>query len=404
MDAILLFSLSKLLLMVAIALLIPMGILFVESAMASLTPLPPRSQAVLAESSSLAVLIPAHNEAEGIAPVLRSLQAQLRPQDRLLVIADNCTDETAAIARQEGAEVIERQDEQRRGKGYALDFGLQALAAHPPNILVMMDADGYVTEGSLQQLAAQSLQTGRPSQAVYLFETPNPPTSKSLVSAFAIKLKNWIRPLGLLKLGLPSLLFGTGMAFPWSVINKVDLASGHIVEDMKLGFDLAIAGYPPLLCPQVRVIGQLPQSQDATVSQRTRWEHGHLQVLRSYWPRLLGQALKQGRGDLLALALDLSIPPLSLLVMLWLIALFVTFCAHLIGLGSISLTLVLVSGGLLFLAIGLAWWRFARIEVPLRHLLSVVGYMLGKIPLYLKFLVKPQAIWVRTDRSSSSEK
>jgi cellulose synthase/poly-beta-1,6-N-acetylglucosamine synthase-like glycosyltransferase len=71
--------------------------------------------------ADVAVLIPAHNESAGIEATLRCLQAQLRAGDRVLVVADNCDDDTAAVARDAGAEVIERIDAIHRGKGFALD-------------------------------------------------------------------------------------------------------------------------------------------------------------------------------------------------------------------------------------------------------------------------------------------
>src|SRR5215831_6708425 len=88
-----------------------------------------------------AVLIPAHNEGAGILPTIRDVQAQLGPHDRILVVADNCTDDTAAIVQGAGVEVIVRADPARRGKGYALEFGVRHLSLNPPDVVVIMDAD-----------------------------------------------------------------------------------------------------------------------------------------------------------------------------------------------------------------------------------------------------------------------
>ncbi|MEM9118291.1 MAG: glycosyltransferase family 2 protein [Cyanobacteria bacterium P01_F01_bin.56] len=395
----LLSMIQSVLLLAAIAVAIPISVFVAECLLAALLPTNKTSTEQLRESAQVAVLMPAHNEADTITPVLQGIQQQLRPQDRLLVIADNCTDATAQVARATGAQVLERQDTQRRGKGYALDFGLRALSADAPDVVVMMDADCITTKGSLLTLAAKAMATGRPIQSRYLFAVPDQKSTKALISAFAITVKNWVRPLGLRQLGLPSLLFGTGMAFPWSVLTAVDVASGHIVEDMKLGFDLAIAGSPPLFDPTVQVMGQLPDSNHAATSQRTRWEHGHLKVLQDYVPQLLGQSLRQARLDLLALGLDLAIPPLTLLVMLWGLTLALTTVAGLIGWGWLPASIAAASGGALLVAIAAAWCRFARKDIPLSTLVSLIGYLLWKIPLYFKFLVKPQSDWVRTERS-----
>jgi cellulose synthase/poly-beta-1,6-N-acetylglucosamine synthase-like glycosyltransferase len=87
------------------------------------------------------VLVPAHNESSGLLPTLANIQNQLLPNDRLLVVADNCSDDTAAVAKAGGAEVVERNDPTKRGKGYALDWGVQHLSSAPPEIIIVVDAD-----------------------------------------------------------------------------------------------------------------------------------------------------------------------------------------------------------------------------------------------------------------------
>lgn len=229
-------------------------------------------------------------------------------------------------------------------------------------------------------------------------EKPPEPGLKDSISAFAFKVKNLVRPLGLRQMGQPCLLTGTGMAMPWPAATAVSVASGHIVEDMKLGLDLAIAGYPPQFCPQAWVTSRLPQGEAAAKSQRTRWEHGHLQVMTEFVPKLLAAFLQQGRLGLLALALELLVPPLSLLVMLWAALLGLTAgFALLSGLG-LSLLVTGVAGGLLLLSIVLAWQRYGRDEISLRQLAQIPLYLLWKIPLYLGYVVNPEKRWVRTER------
>lgn len=345
--------------------------------------------------------MPAHNEAEVIAHTLAALTPQLTAQDRLIVVADNCTDHTAQIAREAGAIVLERSDRHRRGKGYALDYGLRSIAAAPPDVVVIVDADCRFERGSVRQLAQTALAQQRPVQAVYLLEQIEQPSLKESVSAFAFKVKNLVRPLGLARLNLPCLLTGTGMAFPWPIMATVDLASSSIVEDMKLGFDLAIANSPPLLCPAVNVVGPLPPTDEAAKTQRTRWEHGHLQLISRYGPRLIAQAVAQGRLGLLAIALDLLVPPLSLLVMLGLaIAALMTLAGAITG---FWLAAQICYGALLAIiaAVIMSWAKFAQADISLKKLLSIPLYLLWKVPLYLKFLTNPQVEWVRTRRESA---
>lgn len=392
---------------IALILLLPITILTVECAVA-LLPLSGR-QPQAEKQPRLAVVMPAHNEALEIRQTLAGILPQLKEDTpsgntgvRLLVVADNCTDETASIAREMGATVLERHDLARRGKGYALDFGLRFLEADPPEIVVMIDADSQVTPGSIARIAQQAAATRRPVQAIYLMETPANPTPTSAVSALAFLTKNWTRPLGLFHLGLPCLLTGTGMAFPWEIISTSPLASGNIVEDMQLGLDLTVIGHPPLLCPQVTVLGRLPQSEKAATSQRTRWEHGHLQTLTTQVPRLLQESLRQKRLDLMAIALDLMVPPLSLLVMLWLLTLVVTTTAATLGLSHHPAQILLGAGIALTGAILSSWAKFGRKTIPARSLLTIPLYLLWKLPLYLKFLTQRQTTWVRTQRDSQA--
>ncbi|HSM80219.1 MAG TPA: glycosyltransferase family 2 protein, partial [Nodosilinea sp.] len=356
------------------------------------------ASAALPADLSLAVVVPAHNEAGGIGPTLGTILPQLRPGDRLVVVADNCTDSTAAEARQAGATVIERQHDTQRGKGYALDFGLGHLAAAAPDIVIFVDADCTLHPGSLAALAHQAHRTQRPVQAVYLMEKPPSPGLKDGVSAFAFKVKNWVRPLGLYGLGQPCLLTGTGIALPWAAATAVSVASGHIVEDMKLGLDLALAGHAPQLCQAALVTSRLPTGEQAATTQRTRWEHGQLQIFTEYVPRLLGQGLLQGRLDLLALALELSVLPLSLQVMVTVAIAALTLLAAVAGLGWLPAYLALGALGCLVVGVGLAWLGYGRADLSLRDLVAIPVYMLSKVSIFSKFLVKPETSWIRTER------
>lgn len=381
---------------VALGLAVPILVLFIECC-AAIFPLR-KPQPTSEKRPSVAVLIPAHDEAAGIGATLETLLPQLAQTDRLVTIADNCTDETANIARQFGVTVLERQDTENRGKGYAVNFGLQFLADNPPDVVVMMDADCRVEPGTLDTISRLAIETSSPVQATYLMECPPQPTPKDSISALAFQVKNWVRPQGLAQFGLPCLLTGTGMAFPWSVIHQVPLEGGNLVEDMQLGLDLAVAGYAPVFSPQARVMGMLPQQEKAAKNQRTRWEHGHLQTLRSQVPRLVKAAITQRRWDLFSLALDLCVPPLSLLVMLWASVMALSVVLGWAGVGWQPALWLALEGMLLMVAIFGSWFRFGRNTIPLLTLLAVPLYILWKIPLYLGFLIRPQQQWVRTER------
>jgi cellulose synthase/poly-beta-1,6-N-acetylglucosamine synthase-like glycosyltransferase len=342
------------------------------------------------------------NESTGVLATLADIKHQLLPGDRLVVVADNCTDDTATLASNAGAEVIERHDLTRIGKGFALDFGIQHLRLNPPNIVMLLDADCRLAKDAINQLAATCAETGRPVQALYLMTQPEQSAINHRVAEFAWRLKNWIRPLGLNALGLPCQLMGTGMAVPWEIIGSVNLASGRIVEDLQLGLDLAKAGHFPIFCPAARVSSEFASSAKGAVTQRERWEHGHIGTILNMAPQLAWQALRQRNKDLLALALDLAVPPLSLLVMLvsgllllnWLLALF--------GFSAIALFISIGTFSVLLLTTILAWLKCGQSVLPPAAILSIAPYVIGKIGLYGRILVqRVEGRWIRTDRTKS---
>ena len=363
--------------------------------------LPGRTPAPADDRPSCGVIVPAHDEAAGIAATVRNVAAQLRPGDVLLVVADNCTDDTATLARAAGATVSERHDAERRGKGYALDHGLMNLPAELP-VVVVVDADCELEPGAIDRLAEAAHRTQRPVQGVYLIGTGKESDAKRQLSAFAVLLKNKIRPLGLHRAGLPCLLTGTGMAFPRAALDKVSLGSGNIVEDMRLGVDLALAGFPPLLVPEVRLRGAAAPDQASAIKQRTRWEHGHVATLMYGTPRLLLAGLFRAKPRLIALGLELGVPPLSLLA-LSAVALLTICVVWWQWDGSVIPAIVLLGAVTAAMAaVFLAWMKHGRSTVTIKTLVLLPGYVAWKIPIYLKLLGKRQQKWVRTDRGADS--
>ena len=360
--------------LLAVLLLVPVSVLLAQV----LAALPERRARVLPEGRrpSLVVLVPAHNEARGIARTLGSIVPQLAGGDRLLAVVDNCTDDTAAVAAHAGAEVVERNDRERRGKPYALDFGIRHLERNPPEAVVIIDADCMLEAGAIERLARLCLETGRPVQALYLMRGP-----RARLAELAWRIKNQVRALGSERLGWPCLLTGSGMAFPWHVIRRAQLAGGELAEDLKLTVDLVRAGTCPLFCPEARVTSEFA-SGEGLRAQRTRWVHGHLALILSEVPALLLEALARRDAKLAALALDLSVPPLALL-----------------ALGAAALCAVQpLPAALLGAAVLLAWARHAR-DIPLASLARAPLYALERLPLYSRFLVKRQVEWVRSRRT-----
>ncbi len=345
-------------------------------------------------SAYITILMPAHNEELVISDSIIAILSQLKDNNKLLVIADNCNDNTVVIAKKLGADVIERNDLDARGKGYALDYGLQHLKKDPPELVLIVDADCIMSKGSISKLIDACKHYQRPVQALYLMGTQQKASLKQKIANFAWLVKNKVRPLGMLKLKLPCQLMGTGMIFSWEDLTKVNLASGHIVEDMKLGVDLARHNKAPVFLPDVLVTSVFPPTEQAVKSQRTRWEHGHLSVIINEVPSLLLEAIKTRNLQILGLAFDLLVPPLAVLSLLCVATLFLSF----IFASNTRLLLAILLLGILLLAIMLAWTFFGRQIISFKQLCYAPIYALVKIPLYIKFFLNRQVEWVRSKR------
>jgi hypothetical protein len=345
------------------------------------------------------VLIPAHNEGAGILPTIHDVQAQLGPNDSILVVADNCTDDTAAIARAAGVEVAIRTDPARRGKGYALEFGVRHLRLNPPDVVVVMDADCRLGENALRYLSERAMASGRPAQSLYLMLAPeNAPPGKG-VNLFTWRVRNWIRPLGLGLLGLPTQLFGTGMAFPFGLLKDRDLGNNRLAEDCALGIALASTGHPPLFVSEARVHSHFPVSQAGSESQRQRWEKGHLENIIDLVPGALARSLRDRNFGLAALAIDMAVPPLSLLVLVTVLCAVLGGAAWILGASPAALAIPLLSVLLVVFGTMLAWRAVGRDVLPLRELLRLPLHAIRKFGFYHGIASgKASSSWIRTDR------
>ena len=361
---------------------------------------PARENSAATVTAHTVILIPAHDEAGGIAATLAALLESIPKGTRVLVVADNCSDATASLARQAGAEVIERHNQEARGKGYALAFGRDHLAhadGPVPDVVLVLDADCRLLPGSVAALAGAAMRLGVPVQAINLIEADLTAPPMVQISSFAMVVKNLYRSRGMQRLGGAALLTGTGMAFPWKLFADADLATGSIVEDLSLGIAMTRKGRPPRLVEAAGVRSAPADMADA-LAQRTRWEHGFLQTLRRQaLPVLLGGLRRGSRAEIL-LGLHLIVPPLALLLML---AAAVLIAQAVLALLGANLAPVFVLGSLTAVVLALviaAWLAGGRPYLSGAALLRAPFYVLWKLPVYVRFLRKPEARWTRTPR------
>ncbi len=172
---------------------------------------------------------------------------------------------------------------------------------------------------------------------------------------------------------------------------------------MNIGLDLIKRGRGPLLCEEVSVVSRFPEHKQAQKTQRTRWEHGHLATIFAQAPRLLFNGIKRRNLVLVAMALDLAIPPLSLLILF--------MCAITVLLACVVVLFIpnsvwLLAGSLVPLAILVgavlsAWICFARKMLPFRYVLRVPLFVLMKVPVYMGFFRAPEKKWIKTERDKN---
>lgn len=343
-----------------------------------------------------AILVPAHNEALSIVETVIALRGSA-PNCRIVVVADNCTDDTATMAREAGAEAITRSDPSRKGKGFALAFGRDYLATSPPDAVIVIDADCRLAPGSAEILIARAVQSNEPVQGVNLLVDGAMNSPMVSVSNFAMLIKNRVRARGLSWIAGGALLFGTGMAFPWKLFEHLELATSDAVEDLQLGLSLAKQGIKVGFEDHALVTSPAASVSDSK-GQRSRWEHGFLQTaVRNAIPLILS-GIRQRSRHLVFIGAHMLVPPLAMLMILSLIGvgLLAVFATQSGFLGPVLFLLVCMGAALM--ALLAAWWMEGRTVISSKALLMVPFYVLWKIPIYIRFFTSRQIGWNRTNR------
>ncbi len=273
-------------------------------------------QKYLGTQARFAFVVPAHNEAAQIAKTVASLKQVDYPAERfrVVVVADNCSDATAHLAQEAGAQVIERQHATLRGKGYALEHAFERLVAPQEQLdaLVVVDADTLVERGLLQAFAG-ALQNG--AQAVQgNYGVSNPQASwRTRLIVLAMAMFHRLRSLGRERLGVSAGLRGNGMCFTTELLRRIPHQAFGLVEDVEYGIALGRAGIRVVYADAACVYGEMVADAAGSRSQRQRWEGGRMALVKRDLPRLAWDALRRGDAILLDLALDLAVPPLSTL-------------------------------------------------------------------------------------------
>jgi 1,2-diacylglycerol 3-beta-glucosyltransferase len=259
------------------------------------------------------ILVPAHNEADGIRSTIESLLRVDYPRDRFRVvtIADNCEDDTARIAGDCGSEVWVRVDPAQRGKGQALSWAFARAVQSAFDLVVVIDADTNVLPGYLQAIAAEVAATSCDfDRVVFQGRYDFAPTgikagwfetftiaSKAAENSFVYRSRSAAR--------LVNLIQGNGFCIPLAVLERVPFAAGSVVEDAEYAIALALAGISVRYVDGARVESRMTRSIRDAAPQRLRWASGIFQLILSSVPRLLAAGIRQRSWKLIEGALML---------------------------------------------------------------------------------------------------
>jgi cellulose synthase/poly-beta-1,6-N-acetylglucosamine synthase-like glycosyltransferase len=270
-----------------------------------------RANGTILRSIHLAVVVPAHDEEQMIARTIASLQ-RADSETAIYVIAHNCSDGTARVAADGGAQVVELNDQKMRGKAAALRLGFATALAQGANAVLVVDADTVVSP-NLISATRNTLERGAgATQCRYELEMPGVhgfhPLSR--LRAMAFRGMNVLRAQGRAGLGFSTGLFGNGFALTSSVLERVPFNVNSIAEDVEYHTWLVEAGVPVYWVGDACVHGHSPTSGKAQATQEARWEGGRFRVASRATRRLVA-ALSHGHWRALETLTDVWSLPLS---------------------------------------------------------------------------------------------
>lgn len=361
----------------------------------------PPSAPELPEPLRFDIIIPAHDEQSGIARSVRSLLDVDYPSEhrKVIVVADNCTDDTARLAQEAGARVIVRQDAERRGKGHALERAFaDVMEREWADAVVVVDADTSVTPNLLWEFTRVMRKGAQAAQAHYGVRNPDA-SWRTRLMAIAFTLFHGVRSLARERLGLSAGLRGNGMAFTRDILARVPHDAYSLVEDVEYGIKLGLVGARVWYVANAEVAGDMVEGEKQSRSQRHRWEEGRRAIQRNFGRRVLAQGLRTRSAMLLDLGCDLYVPPLTRLV-LGAVAGGIASSALVLALGvpwwatlpwgvSSALLAVYVLRGVMLSGTGVRGW-LALLWAPV--------YVVWKIVLALRGSGNKRGEWVRTSR------
>ena len=240
-------------------------------------------------------IIPAHNEENVVGNLVKSLNELDYPKELydVYVIADNCTDKTAEIAKKEGAIVYERFDEKRKTKGYALNWFLDKKIKENADYdaFCVFDADNLVDKNFLNAMNKKLCQG---ETVVQGYKDIKNPTDSWISSGYA--LFYWTQhkfyQLARYNAGLSPLMNGTGFMVKFDLIKDTGWNTKTLTEDIEFSLINISSGNKLGWAVDAIVYDEQPTTFGQSWTQRIRWTVGHIQCLKLYTKDLAKGVIK----------------------------------------------------------------------------------------------------------------
>ena len=245
----------------------------------------------------LAVIVAAHNESAVIGQLVANLKDLRYPKELydIYVIADNCSDNTAEIAREAGAIVCERTHPTKKSKGYALEWMFERIFEMKDkeyDAVVVLDADNLVHPDFLMEMNHHLCKGSKIIQG-YL-DAKNPyDTWVAGTFAIAFWVIDHVSHLAKTNIGLSAVLGGTGMCITTDVIREQGWRATCLVEDMEFTMKSLATGIKTTWAHDAIVYDEKPLTFMQSWRQRKRWAQGQFDVAHRFIPKMLKEGIKQ---------------------------------------------------------------------------------------------------------------
>lgn len=255
-----------------------------------------KEEKILTPDKTFAVIVCAHNEEQVIGQLVENLHYLHYPDELydIFVVADNCKDNTAEIARAKGALVYERFNDKQRGKGYAMEWIFTKLFSleRKYDAVVVFDADNLVHPNFLAEMNSRLCKGEKVIQGYLDAKNPND-TWISGTFAISFWLVNHIWHLAKYQLGLSSVLGGTGMCIATDVLYRFGWGATCLTEDMEFTMKVLLKGIRTTWAHDAIVYDEKPLTFWQSWKQRRRWAQGHFDIAGRYIPKLIYEGIRQ---------------------------------------------------------------------------------------------------------------